>query len=48
MGPALMALLREEAITKGTEAAINLDDCGEKVMGLEVWAESSTLDPQEE
>lgn len=31
---------RTEAIAEGTEeAAINLDDCGEKVMGLEVWTQ---------
>lgn len=33
----LMVLFREEVIIEGIEVAINFDDCGEKVMGLEVW-----------
>lgn len=34
----LIILFRTEAIVEGIEeAVINFDDCGEKVMGLEVW-----------
>lgn len=40
MRPTLITPPRVEVITEGTEVAINLDDCGEKVIGMEVWTQS--------
>lgn len=48
MRTALIAPCRVAAVTDSKEAAINLDDCGEKGMPLEVWTQSWTAEPQEE
>lgn len=48
MRTALMAPRRGAAVTDSREAAINLDECGETGMHLEVWTQSWTSEPQEE
>ena len=40
MKPALIAPPRVDAAAEGMEVAIHLDDCREKVTGLEMWTES--------